>query len=296
MEMKWIKTFIVTAKYENFRKTAEELFLTQPAVTKHIKRLEESLNIELFERIGNKVVLTPAGHRFLGYAKEMVAKYEEGMEDFESWKQGYNRKLTIATAPQIASSFLPSLLRSFMDENPDIEVIINILKSYDVGGEISKGRADIGLTRSHPIQTNINSKIIYEEPVILVGPSECTKRSSLNEETILQKYRLLTHNHPEYWDDLLHEVQRYYPTVRTMVVNQVEVTKRFIEEGLGASYLPRTMVAEELKNNKLTEINSEKIIPPKSSTYLLTKIETEEVIKFIKFVKRPYLGFSNIHS
>ncbi len=285
MEMKWIKTFIITAKYENFRKTAEALFLTQPAVTKHIKRLEESLNIELFERIGNKVVLTPAGHTFLGYAKEMVAKYEEGMEDFQSWKQGYNRKLIIATAPQIASSFLPALLRSFIDENPDIEVIINILRSYDVGEEISKGRADIGLTRSQPIQTNIKSKIIYEEPVILVGPSECTERGGLNEEMILQKYRLLTHNHPEYWDDLLHEVKRFYPAVRTMVVNQVEVTKRFIEEGLGVSYLPTTMVKEELKNKKLAEFRSEKILLPQSSTYLLTKIETEEVIKFIEFVK-----------
>ncbi|HHW36600.1 MAG TPA: LysR family transcriptional regulator [Bacillales bacterium] len=284
MEMKWIKTFIVTAKYENFRKTAEELFLTQPAVTKHIKRLEESLSIELFERTGNKVALTPAGHRFLVYAKEVVAKYEEGMEDFESWKQGYNRKLIIATAPQIASSFLPSLLRGFIDENPDIEVIINILRSYDVGEEVSKGRADIGLTRSHPIQPNIKSKVIYEEPVILVGPYECMKGSGLNEETILQKYRLLTHNHPEYWDDLLHEVQRYYPTVRTMVVNQVEVTKRFIEAGLGVSYLPRTMVKEELENKKLAVINSENINPPTSSTFLLTKIENDEVIKFNKFL------------
>lgn len=291
MEMKWIKTFIVTAKYENFRKTAEELFLTQPAVTKHIKRLEESLTIELFERVANKVTLTPAGHRFLIYARELVEKYEDGMEDFESWKQGYNRKLIIATAPQIASSFLPSLLRSFIDENPDIEVIINIVKSYEVGEEIRKGRADIGLTRSLPTQGNVKSEIIHEEPVILVGPTENWEKSSLHEEAILQKYRLLSHNHPEYWDDLLHEVKKYYPTVRTMVVNQVEVTKRFIEEGLGVSYLPMTMVKEELKNNKLTKIQPEKIIPPKSTTYMLTKIETEEVLKFIKFLKDAVYSF-----
>lgn len=291
MEMKWIKTFMVTAKYENFRKTAEELFLTQPAVTKHIKRLEESLNIELFERIGNKVILTPAGHRFLVYARELIMKYEEGMKDFESWKQGYNRKLIIATAPQIASSFLPSLLRGFIDENSDIEVIINIVKSYDVGGEISKGRADIGLTRSLPIQANIKSEIIHQEPVILVGPNECKGKGAYDEQAILQKYRLLTHNHPEYWDDLLHEVKRYYPTVRTMIVNQVEVTKRFIEEGLGVSYLPMTMVNEELKNNKLTEIIQKKVIPPKSSTYVLTKIETEETVKFTNFLKDAVLRF-----
>ena len=52
MDIKWMKTFIVAAKYENFRKASEELFLTQPAITKHIKRLEEHLNIQLFERNG----------------------------------------------------------------------------------------------------------------------------------------------------------------------------------------------------------------------------------------------------
>lgn len=131
MDIKWIKTFIIAAKFENFRKASEELFLTQPAVTKHVKRLEEKLNIQLFERIGNKVVLTPAGHKFHSYAREILIKYEQGMEDFESWKQGYNRKLVIAAAPQIASSFLPSLVRHFIDENPNIEVIINVLQSYE---------------------------------------------------------------------------------------------------------------------------------------------------------------------
>ena len=52
MDIKWLKTFVTAAKYENFRKASEELFLTQPAVTKHIKRLEDHLHINLFERKG----------------------------------------------------------------------------------------------------------------------------------------------------------------------------------------------------------------------------------------------------
>src|SRR5690625_691358 len=147
MNIRWIKTFIVAAEFENFRKASEVLFLTQPAVTKHVQRLEEKLNIKLFERTKNKVVLTPAGHKFHLYAREILITYEQGMKEFESWKQGYNQKLVIATAPQIASSFLPALVRRFIDENPDIEVIINVLKSFDIGEEVSIGKADIGLTR-----------------------------------------------------------------------------------------------------------------------------------------------------
>ncbi|WP_245805898.1 LysR family transcriptional regulator [Bacillus alkalicellulosilyticus] len=282
--MKWVKTFVVTAKFENFRKASEELFLTQPAVTKHIRRLEEALAIELFERIGNKVVLTPAGHTYLAYAKKLLRQYEQGMEQFEAWKQGYNRKLTIATAPQIASSFLPSLVRQFIIENPSIEVMINVIQSYDIGEEVSTGQADIGLTRILPPQTNVNIERVHEDPVILVGPPEC-RDTEHDEHLLINKYRLITHNHPDYWDELLQDIKRHYPTIRTMKVNQIEVTKRFIEEGLGISYLPYTVVKNELAMNKLTEIKPDKITPPTSSTYRVTKVETEEVSRFVAFLR-----------
>lgn len=285
MNIKWLKTFIIAAKYENFRKTSEELFLTQPAITKHVKRLEENLNIQLFERVGKTIVLTSAGHNFLPHAREIIMKYEQGLNAFESWKQGYKRELIIATAPQIASSILPSILRSFMDQNPDIEVLINVLKSYEIGEEISVGRADLGLTRIKPIQTNVSCHIVHKDPVILVGPNIDEEKYEYDEKMVLQKYRLLTHNHPDYWDNLLNDIKRSYPTVRTMKVNQIEITKRFIEQGLGISYLPYTMVRDEIKMNKLLEIRSDKISLPTSSTYVLTKVETDEARTFIGFLK-----------
>lgn len=171
------------------------------------------------------------------------------MKEFESWKQGYNRKLIIAAAPQIASSILPPILRKFMDKNPDIEVLINILKSYEIGGEVSTGKADVGLTRIQPMQTNINSHIVHKESVILVAPNECKDTSYLAEQTVLHKYRIITHNHPDYWDNFLDDIKRHYPTVHTMRVDQIEVTKRFIEEGLGVSYLPATVVKDEIDMN-----------------------------------------------
>ncbi|RID81593.1 LysR family transcriptional regulator [Peribacillus asahii] len=287
MDIKWIKTFIVAAQYENFRQASEELFVTQPAITKHIKRLEEQLNSQLFERVGKHVTLTAAGHRFLPYAREILAQYEQGLDEFEAWKQGYKRKLSIATAPQIASSVLPSLLRSFMNQYPDIEVLIDVLKSYEIGEEISAGRADIGLTRVKPIQMNIYCQMVHEEPVILVGPNDV----NLDEKTGLHTYRLITHNHPDYWDDLLHDVKRVYPIVRTMAVNQVEITKKFIEQGLGISYLPRSMVKEEISMGKLLEVKSNQISPPASATYILTKVETDEVRAFSQFLREEIVDF-----
>lgn len=282
MEISWLKAFVVAARYENFRLTAEELYLTQPAITKHIKRLEEKLNTELFHRNGKSVTLTPAGHRFLPYAREIIATYEESFKGFQAWKQGYNRKLVIASAPQIASSILPLHLQGFIAENRDIEVMINILPSYDIGQEISAGRADIGLSRLEPFQKNIHSDKIHEEPVILVGPADNGKL--LSEKSALERYRLITHNHPDYWDDLLSEILQVYPMVRTMAVKGVDISKKFIEVGLGVSFLPVTMVTEELRLGKLIEIPCHSIKTPKSATYLVTKVETEEAKAFIRFL------------
>ncbi|HHY73434.1 MAG TPA: LysR family transcriptional regulator [Bacillus bacterium] len=290
MEMKWLKTFMIAAQTENFRKTSEELFLTQPAVTKHVQRLEEFLQIQLFQRNGKKVHLTPAGYRFLKHAQTIVSAYDEGMKDFQAWKQGYDKKLTIAVAPQIAASILPSLLRDFISQHPSIEVMINIVKSFEIGEEINAGRADLGLTRMKPVQPNLNCIMIHEENVILVAPNEGRRENNFYcEKNMLQKYRLITDNHPEYWDTLIVEVKKHYPNVQTMKVNQIEVTKRFIEEGFGVSYLPITMVKEEIMEKKMIEVLEEKVCPSKSLTYLVTKIDTEEVKLFSTFIKQKRL-------
>jgi LysR family transcriptional regulator, repressor for citA len=282
MDTKWLKTFITAAKFENFREASEELFLTQPAVTKHIKRLEDHLHIQLFNRTGKHVSLTPAGYKFLPAAVKIIQKYEEEMEAFEGWKQGYKRKLIIAVAPQIAASILPSLLRSFIDQHPSIEVIINVVRSFEVGEEVSLGKADIGLSRMEPFQSDLSHRVIHRDPVILVAPFSMEIAC---ESIMLEQYRLLTHNHPVYWNELLEEIKRCYPRIRTIPVTQMEVTKRFIESGLGISYVPFSSVQEELKNERMIEINPDKIVPPTSSTYVVTKIETPEVEKFITFVE-----------
>lgn len=281
LDIKWLKTFILAAKYGNFRRASEDLFLTQPAVTKHIKRLENHLSIDLFERTGKQVALTPAGYKFLTYAEEMVKTYEEGMQEFDRWKQGYNHKLTIAVAPQIAASILPAFLRGFIDDHPETEVIIHVVKSFEIGEMVSLGKADIGLTRIKPIQTDVSCEIIHKDPVILVAPFMNTN-AMLNEEQLFQQYRILTNNHPAYWATLLTNIKKHYPRIQTIPVTQMEVTKRFIEQGLGVSYLPISMVQEELEDRKMVKVKQDKIESPTSYTYVITKIETSELTQFKK--------------
>ncbi len=287
MDIKWLKTFITAAKYENLRRASEDLFLTQPALSKHIKKLESYVNTKLFDRVGKNITLTPAGYQFLSYAKEIVAKYDKGMDEFEAWKQGYNRKLTIAVAPQIASSVLPGILRGFIDEYPDIEIIVNIVNSFKIGEQLLLGQAEIGISRMEPVQKNLSYNVIHKDPVILVAPYRNNEKAPVEGE-IFKQYRVLTNNHPTYWSNLLTEIKRSYPLIRTMPVTQIEISKRFIEEGLGVSYLPLSMVREELQQQTMIEIKHDRVQPTASFTYVVTKIETPEVQLFTSYLKQEF--------
>lgn len=280
MEIKWLKTFIVAAEYENFRQASELLYMTQPAVTNHIKRLEASMQAELFVREGKAVTLSAAGVRFLPIARSIVAEVERGLTLFESWRQGYAQQLTIAAAPQIASSILPALLKKFMQHAPAVEVLIHVVNSYEVIEEVAKGQADVGLTRSFTPQASVTCAVAFEEPVVLVVPYDAAEQ----EAEVLAAYRLITHNHPVYWDDLLRAIYRAYRAVQTVKVNQIEVTKRFIEQGLGISYLPLSMIEKELQARTLKVVPSQLIQPPISQTYVVTKVEAPEVKMFTQFL------------
>lgn len=282
MNIKWLQTFIITAQYENLRKASELLFLTQPAVTKHIQRLEQQLHCSLFDRKGKQVILNAAGQRFLPIAQKIVETYETELQTFKAWQSGFTQQLTITVAPQIASSILPPILKDFRDHQPTIETLIQVANSYEVIQHVLDGKADIGLTRTVATQANLKSELIFQEPVVLIAPYDAAPST---ENQIFDTYRLITHNHPVYWDDLLLDVTRHYPHVKTFRVNQIEVTKKFIEQGLGISYLPYSMVEKELEEKLFKLIPSDTITTPISHTYVITKVESDDINTFVTFLK-----------
>ncbi|GGE34349.1 hypothetical protein GCM10011391_11300 [Pullulanibacillus camelliae] len=125
---------------------------------------------------------------------------------------------------------------------------------------------------SPPTHRGIEQIIISEEPVIMVVPHDGFDWESgppINYEDILFRLPLLTHNHPEYWEELLSHIQAQY-VVKTMRVSQVSTTKHFIEEGLGFSFLPELAVRRELAEGRLLRVDEHPFTLPATRTYLLT--------------------------
>jgi LysR family transcriptional regulator, repressor for citA len=271
MDMKHLQTFVVTARTLNFRKAAEQLFLAQPTVTQHIRLLETELRVQLYDRGGKRVRLTPSGERFLQHAERMLAVYEQGVQEMAGWQQGYRDRLVLAVSPLVARSTLPRVMKRFTNAHPDVEVVVHIALSPEIPAMVADGRAHLALSRMPAISRDLQSTVWYQDPVVFVasGDGRDLDAPPPDWRDVLATNRLLTQNHPIYWDDLLVAIHRQGIRVRTMEVSLVDITKVFIAEGLGVSFLPESTVRREFLEGRLMEVPTPGLSLPVAATYVV---------------------------
>ncbi|MEI2663109.1 LysR family transcriptional regulator [Rossellomorea sp. LJF3] len=289
MDLNIIKTFIIAAEFNHFRKAAERLYISQPTVTVHIKQLEKELGVVLFERDGKKIKLTEAGRSYLQNAKRLIEVYEEGITDIHSFNQGYTTTLKMAISPLIADNVLPFVLKQYLENHPQVEISVEIIESAEIEKAVLEERVDIGLSCLPCFSPELEQTLLFSDKVILVAPHDGRDFESappLDEEELLASNYLLTHNHPSYWDELCYTIKQFYPTTRMMRVSQTHITKRFIAEGLGVSYLPSSSVRRELLEGRLLEVHTSAFPIPEAKTFALTKYQHKTQNEFLRFLSR----------
>ncbi|MFY0544581.1 LysR family transcriptional regulator [Brevibacillus sp. H7] len=292
MDLRVLQTFVVAATTENFHQAAETLFIAQPTVSQHIRLLEKELGIELFVRIGKRVRLTPAGKRFFPHAKSLLDQWHSGMEDLLAWRQGYQDRLQLAVSPTIARTSLLHLIHRYTKLYPDVDISIKIVESIEIGPLVQSGQADLGLTRMIPGEFQLACYLLHDDPIVFAVPHNGGDMEAPlpDWEQELTTKRLLTHNHPGYWDELLLQLRQRGLALRTMVVSQTDITKRFIEEGLGVSFLPRSAISRDLFENRFIELPTPGLELPKVASYLvLPKVSASETVqRFVDILAALY--------
>jgi LysR family transcriptional regulator, repressor for citA len=287
MELNWIHTFITAAQTRNFRKTAELLYISQPSVTVHIKLLEKELGVKLFVRDGKRVKLTEEGIRYLEHANQLMELYQQGLEDLQSFSQGYTTKLSLAVSPLIADTIFPYVLKTYLQKNSHVELSVKILESKDIESAVLNDEVEVGLSCLNSVHPDVMSELLYKDKVILVVPHDGKDAESappLDEEDFLTTNMILTHNHPDYWDGLCRKIRSKFPKARMMKVSQVHISKRFISEGLGISFLPVSTVRRELLEGTLLEVPVHSFELPEASTYAIMKYKHSIQQEFLTFL------------
>lgn len=293
MEYQWLKTFCVAAETLNFRKASEKLMMSQPSITVHIRLLEEHLGISLFNRDKNRVTLSDAGKFFLPEAMKIVKSIENSVSKVHAFAQGYRRTWSIAISPLMAETILPNVLQSFMKLHRNIEISIRVEESNIIEELVDQEEVNIGVSALDAKKRNVQSIPIYEDPILFVMPSDEYDEESgppIDVQEVLKKSYLFTHHHPVFWDNLLLKLNKHVVGLRTMKVTQAHIAKRFIQDGLGVSFLPHSIVRRELIEGKIMQPHFDLFELPSVSTYIIVKKKGDLEKEFIDRISTYYFG------
>src|SRR6267378_5652352 len=164
------KVFRTVAEHLNFRKAAEQLFLTQPAVTLQVKALEEELGIRLFNRAANRVSLTPQGSLLLDYAKKIAALVSQAEQELGGQDGKVSGELSLGVSTTIAQYLLPRLLRAFLDENPRVQLSLHSGNTDEIVELLLGNKLAIGLIEGPARDRGIRAEPFMKDELVLITP------------------------------------------------------------------------------------------------------------------------------
>lgn len=140
-----LKVFCSVAKNLSYTKAAQELFISQPAITKHVKELEAQYQTRLFERLGNRIELTPSGRLLLEHSEAILEAYNRLEFEMSLLRNEYSGELRLGASTTIAQYVLPELLAKFIEKFPHITVSMFNGNSREVELALQEHRIDLAL-------------------------------------------------------------------------------------------------------------------------------------------------------
>jgi DNA-binding transcriptional LysR family regulator len=164
LDLDQLRTFIAIAETGSFTRAAEAVFKTQSAVSMQIRRLEERIGKQIFQRDGRASRLTEEGERLLSYARRMVRLNDETVAAFDDAELCGSVRL--GTPDDYADRFLPEVLARFARSNPRVEVSVICEQSYELIRHARAGDVDLAIV-THCGESNV--EVIRREPLLWVA-------------------------------------------------------------------------------------------------------------------------------
>jgi DNA-binding transcriptional LysR family regulator len=256
VEIPQLEAFVAVGTFGGFRRAADALRVSQPAVSARIKALEESLGVALFERAKTGLALSPAGRALRPHAEQLLQVVAHARQAVHDVRPSSGGALVIAAALSICTYLLPDVLERFHASHPKTMITVRSGHSKEVLDMVLAGDAEIGLARSlqHP---EIETVSLREDPLILVAtpgsPMARAGRARLDE--IAAQPLVLFDRGSSDWTLTLGLFRRagLVPNV-VLEVESIEAAKRMVERGIGLAFLPQLAVVREIRRDKLIAI------------------------------------------
>ena len=248
-----LQCFEASARHMNFTRAAEELNLTQSAVSRQVRNLEDFLGLAVFERIAKRLRLTDAGRLYAGKVAQIMGELEA--ETFRLMaRDRIDNVLTLATFPTFGSFWLIPRLNGFTEAHPDIQLnLITGAVPFDLDGRdidvaIQHGHGDWPATVAHRVASE--RMVAVCAPALVAGGD--APAPELPPEAVLRHTLLHLQSRPQAWNDWLaaHGVGATAPVGGPSFEFYNLVTRAAVA-GLGVAIMPTIFVEDELRTGQL---------------------------------------------
>ena len=280
------RIFYRAAKNLNFTAAANDLFITQPAVTFQVKSFEDYCNLKLFKKKGRKVYLTDEGKTLYEYA-EKIFRYEKEIENaIDEMRELKRGVLRLGTTKAYARYFMPLMITTFHKNFPNIKIQLNEGGSAEMIYSLVDFKIEVAIIAKAIDHPEVNFfPFSREEMALIVAPDHpLTKKKAISFKELVQEPFIMKENGSG-TRKLVEELfakEKCSPNI-LMETSNTEFIKQLVQRGEGVSFLVREAVAAELKDKSLIDmpLKGRKIFLDVSIAYLKGQVLSPPARAFV---------------
>ncbi len=251
--LRQLKVFESVARHLSYSRAADELHLTQPAVSMQIKQLEDNISLPLFEQLGKRIFLTEAGHELYQYSRaiaQQLADMEVALDELKGMERG---KLSIAVVTT-ANYFAPHLLAKFCQRYPGVTVSLNVSNRETVLKQLTDNLIDLAIMGQPPENLDIDSESFMENPLVVVAPPDhpLCREQHIPVERLAQEIFLVR----ESGSGTRSAMERFFSEHgikinKGMETDTTEAIKQAVQAGMGLGIMSKHTAELELEMERL---------------------------------------------
>jgi len=240
-----LQIFVTAAELENFSATAQELHLSQPAVTQRIHSLEKQVGVPLFERQGRRVHLSEAGAYLLPLAKDLLRRGKRTEEMMQSLRGEVVGHLTVGCSTTTGKYLLPPLMARFIDRYPGVQATIRVGSRNRVLELLTTHKVNLAFASVRTARREIRYHGFEQDEVVLIVPRThpWTQYASISPELLLQERLILREPGSGTYQAMEAALARHDISVdelqTIMTVGNSEAIILAVEEGIGVGFVPK---------------------------------------------------------
>lgn len=261
MNLSQLKAFILLAKGINETEAAKQLHCTQPSISMRIKKLEEELKTTLFERLNNRLYLTPQGRLYQQYASQIINMVDESSRHIRQFDDPGTGHIKFGASHFIGVYFMPLIISLFKKKYPRIKISMDISKSHQLIDKLNNQELDF-LVMADNIYFNPKDytleTFLFDPLVLICSPShKLANQKKCNLSEVIDETFLFKSEHSSVRHFILNKiqcgsVQRNISDI--MVIDSIEGIKQGVIHDLGVSVISNLSVKREVESGLLCSL------------------------------------------